>query len=495
MNRPTAIYSAAQVRALDAFEIEKRRVPGFTLMTRAAQAAVDLLRARWPQARRVAVVCGAGNNGGDGYVLARLAQQAGLETLVLAATPPDRLTGDARRAHDEWLAAGGHAHPFAADALPGSDVIVDGLLGTGFHPPARAETLAVIHAINAAKRPVLSLDVPSGVDADSGAVHEEAVRAEITLSFVGLKSGLFLGAGAAHAGVVMLDDLGVVAPALPAYAPVMRRIVESEIALALPRRARDAHKGTNGRVLVIGGGAGMPGAARLAGTAALRVGAGLVTVAGAAENIAAVTGATPELIYLPVTSATALDEPLASADVVAVGPGLGTGEWSTRLWAQVLRARPRAAVIDADALNLLALDPVKLPPGWIITPHPGEAARLLGVETAAVQADRLGAVRELHARYGAVSVLKGAGTLVASGAGTADIHICDRGNPGMATAGMGDVLTGATAGLRAQVDDSALAARVAVLVHALAGDSAARGGQRGLIASDVITELRGWVNP
>jgi NAD(P)H-hydrate epimerase len=495
MNRPTAIYSAAQVRALDAFEIEKRRVPGFTLMTRAAQAAINLLRARWPQARRVAVVCGAGNNGGDGYVLARLAQEAGLETLVLAATPPDKLTGDARRAQEEWIAAGGRAHPFVADALSGSDVIVDALLGTGFHPPARAETLTVIHAINAARRPVLALDIPSGVDADSGAVHEEAVRAEITLSFVGYKSGLFLGAGAEHAGVVLLDDLGVVPPVQREFAPLMRRIDESEIALALPRRARDAHKGSSGRVLVIGGGPGMPGAARLAGAAALRVGAGLVTVAGAAENIAAVSGATPELIYLPVSSVTSLDEALAAATVVAIGPGLGTGDWSTRLWAQVLRARPPRVVVDADALNLLALDPARLPADWIITPHPGEAARLLGVESAAVQADRLGAVRELHAKYGAVSVLKGAGTLVAGGGATAEVFICDRGNPGMATAGMGDVLTGVVAGLRAQVGDSAQAARVAVLVHALAGDSAAMRGQRGLIASDVIAELRGWVNP
>jgi len=495
MHRPTAIYSSAQVRALDAFEIEKRRVPGFTLMTRAAQAAINLLRARWPQARRVAIVCGAGNNGGDGYVLARLAQEAGFETLVLAATPPDKLTGDARRAQEEWIAAGGRAHPFAADALSGSDVIVDALLGTGFHPPARAETLTVIQAINAAKRPVLSLDIPSGVDADSGAVYEGAVRAEITLTFVGYKAGLFLGAGAEHAGVVLLDDLGVVAPALPVYAPLMRRIDESEIAVALPPRARDVHKGSSGRVLVIGGGPGMPGAVRLAGTAALRVGAGLVTVAGVAENIAAVTGATPELIYLPLSSVSRLDEQLAAASVVAVGPGLGTGDWSTRLWAQVLRAQRPLTVVDADALNLLALDPVRLPADWIITPHPGEAARLLGVETAAVQADRLGAVRALHAKYGAVSVLKGAGTLIASGGTVPQIFVCDRGNPGMATAGMGDVLTGVVAGLRAQIADSAQAARVAVLVHALAGDSAAMRGQRGLIASDVIAELRGWVNP
>jgi len=496
MNRPTAIYSAAQVRALDAFEISKRRVPGYTLMTRAAEAALRLLRARWPQTRRVAVVCGAGNNGGDGYVLARLAQAAGLEALVLAATPPDKLAGDARRAQEEWVAAGGSAHPFAADALSGCDVIVDGLLGIGFKPPARAETLAVIHAMNAARRPILALDIPSGVDADSGAAGEGAVRADLTLSFVGFKSGLFLGAGPEHAGVVVLEDLGVVAPAQREFQPLMRRIDEAEIAAALPRRRREAHKGSHGRVLIVGGGSGMPGAVRLAGLAALRAGAGLVTVAAAEENLAAVTGAIPELIYLPTSSITSLEEAMGAAAVLAIGPGLGTGDWAQRLWAQALRANPAAAVVDADALNLLAQDPVKLPAGWIITPHPGEAARLLGVQTAAVQADRLAAVRELHARYGAVAVLKGAGTLVACGATDGpELFICDRGNPGMATAGMGDVLTGLIAGLRAQIAQSEVAARVGVLVHALAGDSAASGGQRGLIASDVIGELRGWVNP
>jgi NAD(P)H-hydrate epimerase len=496
MNRPTAIYAASQVRALDAFETEKRRVPGFTLMTRAAEGALKLLRGRWPQAKRVAVVCGAGNNGGDGYVLARLAQSAGLEALVLAATPPDRLGGDARRAQEEWLAAGGHAHPFVADALSGCDVIVDGLLGIGLEGAPRPETLAVIRAINAARRPVLALDIPSGVDADSGVVHEAAVRADITLSFVGLKSGLFLGAGPEYAGVVLLDDLGVVAPALPQFAPLLRRIDEAEIAASLPRRPRAAHKGTSGRVLVVGGGGGMPGALRLAGTAALRVGAGLVSVAGAPENLGPVTAANPELIYLPMSPATTIDESMRGADVLAIGPGLGQGDWARRLWAQARTVPGVPAIVDADALNLLAASPVKLPPDWIITPHPGEAARLLGVQVPEVQRDRLAAVRELVARYGAVAVLKGAGTLVASALdGGTEVFICERGNPGMATAGMGDVLTGVIAGLRAQIPDSARAARVGVLVHALAGDSAAQGGQRGLLASDVLAELRGWVNP
>jgi ADP-dependent NAD(P)H-hydrate dehydratase / NAD(P)H-hydrate epimerase len=496
MSRPTAIYTAAQVRALDTFEIEKRRVPGFTLMTRAAEAALKLLRDRWPQAKRVAVVCGAGNNGGDGYVLARLAQAAGLEALVLAATPPDRLTGDARRAQEEWLAAGGHAHPFAAHALSGSDLIVDGLLGIGLTRAPRPESLAVIRAINAARRPVLALDIPSGVDADTGAVHETAVRADITLSFVGFKSGLFLGAGPEYAGLVLLDDLGIVAPAQPQFTPLLRRIDEADIAVSLPRRPREAHKGTSGRVLVVGGGHGMPGALRLAGFAALRAGAGLVTVAGVPENLVAVTAAHPELIYLPTSSTASLEEPIRAADVLAIGPGLTQGEWAQRLWAQALAVTGITAVVDADALNLLATRPVKLPPDWIMTPHPGEAARLLGVQTADVQRDRLGAVRELVTRYGAVAVLKGAGTLVASATGKGiETFICERGNPGMATAGMGDVLTGVIAGLRAQIPDSARAARLGVLVHALAGDSAAQGGQRGLVASDLLAELRGWVNP
>jgi hydroxyethylthiazole kinase-like uncharacterized protein yjeF len=496
MIRPTAIYSAAQVRALDAWEIEKRRVPGFTLMTRAAEGALNLLRGRWPQAKRVAVVCGAGNNGGDGFVLARLARAAGLEALVLAATPPDKLTGDARRAQEEWLAAGGHAHPFVADALSGCDVIVDGLLGIGLKGPPRGEALAVIGAINAAKRPVLALDIPSGVDADTGVVHEAAVRAEITLSFVGFKAGLFLGAGPEYAGVVLLDDLGVVAPAQPQFAPLMRRIDEAEIAAGLPRRPRESHKGTNGRVLIIGGGGGMPGALRLAGAACLRVGAGLVKVAGAPENLVPVTAANPELIYLPAAATTSLEEAIGGSDVMAIGPGLGQNDWARRLWEQALRAQGVPAVVDADALNLLASNPVKLPGDWIMTPHPGEAARLLGVPTQDIQRDRLGAARELTARYGAVAVLKGAGSLVAIGvAGGAEVFICERGNPGMATAGMGDVLTGVIAGLRAQIPDSPRAARLGVLVHALAGDSAAQTGQRGLTASDVIAELRGWVNP
>jgi hydroxyethylthiazole kinase-like uncharacterized protein yjeF len=496
MNRPTAIYSAAQVRALDAWEIEQRRVPSFTLMTRAAESALRILRARWPQVRSLSVVCGGGNNGGDGYVLARLARAAGLEARVFASVQPERLTGDARRAHSEWQAAGGTTQPFTADSLAASELVVDALLGTGLTGPPREDCLAVIHAINAARCPVMALDVPSGLDADTGAVQGAAVCADITVTFVGLKTGLYLGSGPRCAGVVLFEDLGVVAPAQPQFTPVLRRIDESELAAALPARARDSHKGSHGRVLIVGGGAGMPGALRLAGEAALRVGAGLVTVAGLPGNLVPVVAARPELIYLPVEGAKDLDGALGAADVVAVGPGLGRDSWAQSAWQRITAARDKPVIVDADALNLLAASPIRLPAHWILTPHPGEAGRLLQSDASTVQADRLAAARELHARYGAIVVLKGAGTLVASGPeGVTELAICDRGNPGMATPGMGDVLTGVIAGLRAQLHDSLHAARIGVLVHALAGDSAAQGGQRGLIAGDVVRELRGWVNP
>jgi NAD(P)H-hydrate epimerase len=507
MNRPTAIYSAAQVRALDAFEIGQRHVPSYSLMTRAAEGALNVLRARWPQARRIVVVCGGGNNGGDGYVLARLARAAGLDATVLATTPPDKLGGDARRAQVDWLAAGGSA-AFVSDArlpdlLGDADVIVDGLLGIGLSGPPRADSLAVIRAINSARRPVLALDVPSGIDSDTGAVHEAAVRAEITVCFVAFKAGLFLGAGPEHAGVVLLEDLGVVAPDLPQFKPLLYRISENELTLQLPRRARDSHKGTHGRVLIVGGGPGMPGALRLAGEAALRAGAGLVTVAGAPENLVPVTATRPELIYLPAGTGDPIDAALQAAAVVAIGPGLGTTPWAQSLWKKVMGLTGKPVVMDADALNLLAAAPTELPEHWILTPHPGEAARLLRTDTEAIQRDRLEAVRQIHARYRAVVVLKGAGTLVANSVdGAVELAICERGNPGMATAGMGDVLTGVVAGVLAQLlprtagpAGCALAARLGVLIHALAGDSAAQGGQRGLIATDVVGELRGWVNP
>ncbi len=491
MALPVSLYSSAQVRALDARAIRDLGVPGYTLMKRAGESALRFLRTRWPTCHRIAIVCGGGNNGGDGYVLARFAQAAGLTVTALAAVPPESLKGDARQAYGDLAASGGQILPFDGDRLRDGEVIVDALLGTGLHGGVRADTAGVIAAINAAARPVFALDVPSGLDSDTGEPLGVAVRADCTVTFVALKTGLCIGNGPEHAGAIFFDDLEVPIPSAPQFAPRLERIVEAEIAAALPRRARAAHKGDFGRVLIVGGGVGMPGAVRLAGEAALRVGAGLVTVAVAPDNVVAIAAGRPELICLSLSDPSVLLGAIERADVVAVGPGLGRSEWAVRILEEVLRCE-KPLVVDADALNLIAEQGPRRRDNWILTPHPGEAARLLGMRTGEIQHDRLAALERLVERFGGVVVLKGAGTLVGSRGRIPGL--CERGNPGMASAGMGDVLTGATAGVLSQCGDPWVAARVAVLAHAMSGDVVARGGERGLLAGDVARELRSCVN-
>jgi NAD(P)H-hydrate epimerase len=491
MALPVCLYSTAQVRALDAYAIETLGIPGYTLMKRAGEAALRYMRTRFPVAHRIVIVCGGGNNGGDGYVLARFAQAAGLTVTTLAATSPDTLRGDARQAYEDLRASGVQVQPYAADRLEEGEVIVDALLGTGLRGPAREDVARVIRDINDSVRPVLAVDVPSGLDSDTGVPLGDTVRADCTITFVGLKTGLFIGNGPEFAGTVFFDDLEIAPDEAGAPPARLKRILEAAIQQALPRRARSSHKGDFGRVLIVGGGVGMPGAVRLAGEACLRVGAGLVTVAVAPENVSAISAGRPELICLPLTDADALTETFARADVIAIGPGLGRTAWARSALDKVLHAG-KPLVVDADALNIVAESHTAARDDWILTPHPGEAARLLGTDTGEIQRDRLAALEHLVARYRGIAVLKGAGTLV--GAPGRTPALCERGNPGMATAGMGDVLTGTIAGILAQCRDPWLAARVGVLVHAMAGDAAARTGERGLIASDVARELRNCVN-
>jgi NAD(P)H-hydrate epimerase len=491
MPLPTPLYTTAQVRALDTYAIGTLGVLGYTLMKRAGEAALRYLRSRWPTAHSIVIVCGGGNNGGDGYVLARFAQAAGLTVTVLAANPVEALRGDALQACLDFKGSGGRLQPFAAPLLDAGEVIVDALLGTGLSTAVRPEAAAIIHAMNAAQRPVFALDVPSGLDSDRGVALGSAVRATGTVCFMALKTGLFVGDGPDFAGSVFFDDLEVAVPATQAFRPRLERITELEVTRALPPRARASNKGDFGHVLVVGSGVGMPGAARLAGEACLRVGAGLVTVAVAADNVTAIASGCPELICRSISQADDLRDLLEHADVVAVGPGLGRTDWARAALERVL-ACGKPLVIDADALNLLSAAP-RRHDGWILTPHPGEAGRLLGTSAQAVQQDRLAALDALIERYGGTVVLKGAGTLVKTSGAIAGL--CERGNPGMATPGAGDVLTGTVAGILAQCRDAARAARVGVWVHAMAGDSAARnGGERGLIASDIARELRTWVN-
>jgi NAD(P)H-hydrate epimerase len=502
MSSPSLLYSAAQVRALDAYAIAQG-TPGYTLMKRAGEAALRTLRSRWPTALKIAIAAGSGNNAGDGYVLARFAQAAGLSATVLAVTPPDRLQGDARSAYDDYTASGGQTSAFGADALSQADVVVDALLGTGLSNAVRPPFTEAIAALNSSGRPVFSLDLPSGLNADSGAAMGAAVRADCTISFVALKTGLFLAEGPELAGRLVFDDLEVVPPLEARFRPVLERMTEADIIAALPSRHRQANKGDFGRVLIVGGAAGMPGAVRLAGESCLRAGAGLVTVATARENLAAIAAGRPELIVHPVNGADDLQQPLEAASVVAIGPGLGRTAWARGLLDRVL-ASGKPLVIDADALNLLAERWLAAPRGSVLTPHPGEAARLLRQSTAAVQADRVSALRQLCDRHpGAIVVLKGAGTLIgvleasenAEDGGSDPVYaLCERGNPAMATAGMGDVLTGAIAGILGQCRDPWLAARAGVMAHALAGDDIARDRQRGMLALELAESLNRWVN-
>jgi ADP-dependent NAD(P)H-hydrate dehydratase / NAD(P)H-hydrate epimerase len=490
MHSPSgAVYSAAQVRDLDRRAIGVFGIEGYELMCRAGAAALDALCALWPGARTITVLCGPGNNGGDGYVVARLARSRGLGANVVPLGDPRALTGDAGRAYQDYTAEGGRCGPWSP-ALLEADVIVDALFGTGLARPVSDEAAAMIEGINAAGRPILAVDVPSGLHADTGAVLGLAVHAEITVTFIGRKQGLYVGEGLDHAGRVILDDLGVPAACFDGSIPVGRLIGEDTVLRALPRRARTSHKGNHGHVLVIGGGPGMPGAARLAGEAALRAGAGLVTLAVHVDN-AMIAATRPELMCVGVESPAELAALLGRATVVAAGPGLGQGTWADALVnAAIDGGLP--LVVDADALNWLAAHPRSCD-HWVLTPHPGEAARLLGSTAAAVQADRLAAARELQRRYGGVAVLKGAGTIVYPPGGPA--LVCDRGNPGMAVGGMGDVLTGLIAGVAAQCGDLALAAQAGVFVHAQAGDLASRAGERGMLASDVLRQVRACVNP
>jgi NAD(P)H-hydrate epimerase len=473
---PAEVYSAASVRAMDRHAIERAGIPGYALMERAGAAALESIRRHWPGARTLAILCGAGNNAGDGYVVARLARAAGFSARLAALTEPARLGGDAARACADFRAAGGNVLAFGDGTVEGADLVVDALLGIGIDRPVAGAYRACIERVNRSGIPVLALDIP-------------AIRATRTIGFIALKCGYFLGEAPDYVGALELAGLDVPGAARESETAVLRRIEPALVASSLPARQRTAHKGDSGRVLVIGGFA-MAGAARLAGEAALRTGAGLVTLATSAGAVAPIVEARPELIARAVASPGDLAPLGAAADAIAIGPGLGTDALAQALFdAAASIARP--IVVDADALTLLASAPRRRP-DWILTPHPGEAGRLLGSDAAAVQRDRLGAVRAIAERYGGVCVLKGARTLVQCADPAA--FVCDRGNPGMATAGSGDVLTGVIAALVAGGAPPGLAAPAAVWLHATAGDRAARAGERGVIASDLIAELKAVVN-
>ncbi len=488
---PHALYRAAQVRALDAAASEEFAIPGGELMQRAGQAAFAVLRRCWPEARDITVLAGTGNNGGDGFVVAELARQAGLTVRVLQLGDPAGIQGDARHFAQAFGQAGGQWAAYRG--LPrDTDLVVDAILGTGLSRAVEGVHADAIQAVNRSRLPVLALDIPSGLHADTGRIQGCAIRAAATISFIALTVGLCTGDGPDCCGELYYDALAVPAQLFARQIHAARRLDWAKQRDLLAPRRRGAHKGDFGHVLVIGGDHGFGGAARLAGEAAGRVGAGLTTLATRPAHVAGVLAGCPEIMAHGVDAGRALVPLSRRATVVAVGPGLGRDVWGREMWAAACDCG-KPLVVDADALNLLAEDPLHRD-NWVLTPHPGEAARLLGCPVTDIEADRLAAAEDLQQRFGGSVVLKGAGSVVVNG-GSRPPAICTDGNPGMASGGMGDVLTGLIAGLWAQGWAREDAVELAVCLHGAAGDRAAAGGERGLLATDLLAQVRTLVNP
>ena len=507
------LAGAAAMRRLDERTIREAGIPGHVLMERAGDGAARAFLDEHPgiAGRPVAVICGKGNNGGDGLVIARalLARGTPARAFVLADEPavqgdPRRMLEAARRAgvpveflRDE--AALERARPAIAECAG----LVDAIFGTGLEREVAGLPARAIRVINALRpgRPILAVDVPSGVDATTGAVLGAAVTADLTVSFGLAKLGHVLFPGAAHAGKLRIVDIGI-PPAYVAEASLRDAILTREEALAaLPPRPGDSHKGTFGHLLVLAGSPGKTGAAALAAQAAMRCGTGLVTL-GAPESLAPILATKLTEVMcepLPETDARTLGRKAlerlrdlaAGKTALAVGPGISTHPETREVVVSIVRGATLPAVVDADGLNALKgrADTLHGAHGpRVLTPHPGEMGRLLGVESSAVNADRIGCARAFAAQHGVVLVLKGAHTIIARPDGEVRVNLT--GNPGMASGGMGDALTGMIGGFLAQGVEAGAAAGLAVYLHGLAADRAARErGRVGLLASDVIERL------
>ena len=500
---PKNLYTAAQVRAFDRIAIGEYAIPGIQLMKRAGKTAFDYLLQRWPGFEHLHVFCGTGNNGGDGFIVAALAAQRNLPVTVWQVGDAAKIRGDALIRTDAQL-----ARQFAIDAgvaietftgnIPAQGVIVDALLGTGLGGEVKPPFAEAITAINQSQLPVLALDTPSGLCSDTGRALGAAIHASATITFIALKRGLFTADAPNHCGNIEFASLQLPAEIHACEKPACARLDLDDFTNDLVPRPRASHKGNYGHVLVIGGDCGMAGAVAMAAQAAARTGAGLVSCATRPEHIAAIVARCPEVMAHGVNSLDELQLLLEQASAIVIGPGLGRSAWSEQMllgaW-QCTQEKSLPLLVDADALNLLAQGSIIESPHydkWVLTPHPGEAARLLGCAKADIQRDRFAAVAALQQRFGGAVILKGAGSLIASREG---IGIVNYGNPGMASGGMGDVLSGIAGGLLAQGLTPSRAAALAACLHGRAGDLAAQSGERGLLATDLMPYLRGLLNP
>jgi hydroxyethylthiazole kinase-like uncharacterized protein yjeF len=486
------LYTAAQVRELDRLAIAGG-IPGIQLMKCAGKAVLEILLECWSQPEFITVYCGTGNNGGDGYIVAALVRARQIPVRVIQVGDHSQLRGDAKRAHDFAEAQSVEMLPFQSAEILSKGMVVDALLGTGLSGEVRAPFQQAIEQINASALPVVAVDIPSGLSSDTGNVCGTCVTADLTVSFIGLKRGLYTANGPEQCGEIFFEDLDVSPDIYASISSTVEKLELESVLQNLVPRQRTAHKGDFGHVLVIGGDHGYGGAVLMAAESALRCGAGLVSVATHESHVAAMLARQPEIMAHAVENHHTLLPLLTHASVLVVGPGLGQTPWSEQmLYHSVQHAieRDLPVVMDADALNLLAEGRLlkALPKQLILTPHPGEAARLLQILTEAVQQDRFAAAQQLQQKYSATVILKGAGTLVAS---ENRLSLSDYGNPGMATGGMGDVLSGVLGALLAQHLLLSQAAELGVCLHAAAADVLAEeNGERGLLATDLASVMR-----
>lgn len=485
------IYQVEQIREFERLATERYSLSDDALMNRAAKAAFDFIHRRWAQAQKIVIVCGTGHNGGDGAALGVLAKERGLSVMIYTVGAKDHLKPLTEQMFAACRDAGIPMEAFDPKVQLHADLIIDAICGIGVKENLHDEAVQAIQWMERSQIPIFALDVPSGIDADTGQVLGAAVHANATMTFIGYKLGLLTGSGVSHTGELVMHDLQLPMELHTYVSPIAERLHLNLFQSYLKPRHRDWHKGLSGHVLIVGGGPGHAGAVRMAGEAALRIGAGLVTIATQPEHVASMTVHYPEIMTLGVATPDDLEPLLENAKVVVLGPGLGLSPWAEALWQRLMEV-DIPMVLDADGLNLLA-GKTMVKSNWVLTPHPGEAARLLGVSAADVQSDRLASVKAMMEQFGGVAILKGAGSLIFSA--SALPALCDKGNPGMASAGMGDVLSGVIGGLIAQGLPLPEAAKLGVMIHALAGDLAAKEGERGMIATDLLPYLRRLMNP
>lgn len=490
-NLPELLYTAAGVRELDRICIEDDGVPGITLMRRAGRVCFDRLIESWPDIQQLTLFCGAGNNAGDGYVIAGLAAQRGIETQVIWLSAPGKLKGDALQAYEWAVQFDISLESYSTSTLVQGEVVVDALLGTGLSGPVRDQYRSAIDCINGSGKGVLAVDIPSGLEADTGSILGGCVKADITVTFIGLKQGLLTHFGPEMTGVLLFDDLSVAEQVYTRVTPSACMLRLEKLLDQLEPRNRNAHKGHHGHLLVIGGDHGMAGAVSMASEAAARVGAGLVSVVTRPEHVAPLIARHPEIMVHGVNSRQQLEPLMDRFNCIVVGPGLGRSAWSEQML-QLVLATSLPLVVDADALNLIADKGAMDRQNWIMTPHPGEASRLLRCKSTEIQADRFKTITNLQQTFGGTILLKGAGSLLRCDAETS---LCPYGNPAMAVGGMGDVLSGVIGGLLAQGLSQPLAAKLGACLHSRAADLIAKErGERGVLATDLMPWLQRLVN-